>query len=135
MSQEEVENLLAEILAIYAPSNAKKSVRWVTRKLPTTSIEEHIPLGSLPYAAVKAAFTRCGMLLKEKPNALAGVILAGSMDMNPAFVAAWTEDQTLHIIAQAKEGLIKQHTAERAIEKFKTALHTPGTSVGKEIEN
>ena len=122
MDQEEVNQLLAEIISIYAPGSGKKSAKWVASKLPMSSVEEEIFIGSLPDAAVKAAFVRCGMILKEGQGALCGVIPAGAMDMNPAFVIVWIENHVLHILAQAKEGLIKQHTAEKAIQKLRAAL-------------
>lgn len=122
MNQEQVNQLLAEIVSMYAPAPGKKGAKWVVSKLPMSSAEEQIPIGSLPYTAAKAAFLRCGTILREDQGAFAGVILAGVMDMNPAFVIIWTEDTILHIFAQAKEGLIKQHTAEKAIQKLKSAL-------------
>ena len=42
--------------------------------------------------------------------------------MNPAVVLLWIEGNDIHIKATAKEGLIKQHTAEKAIEIFKSAF-------------
>lgn len=42
--------------------------------------------------------------------------------MNPAFLLLWIEGETIHLTASAKEGLIKQHTAERAVDTFKAAL-------------
>lgn len=122
MNQEQVNQLLAEIVSMYAPAPGKKGAKWAVSKLPMSSAEEQIFIGSLPCAAVKTAFARCGTILREDQSAFAGVILAGVMDMNPAFVTVWTEDTILHIFAQAKEGLIKQHTAEKAIQKLKSAL-------------
>lgn len=42
--------------------------------------------------------------------------------MNPASILLWEEKAGLHIKASAKEELLKQHTSERAIEIFKSAL-------------
>lgn len=38
--------------------------------------------------------------------------------MNPSVVVISVEDSTIRICAYAKEGLIKQHSAEKAIEKY-----------------
>lgn len=122
MNQEQVNQLLAEIVSMYAPAPGKRGAKWVVSKLPMSSAEEQIPIGSLPYTAVKTALARCGTILREDQSGFAGVILAGALDMNPAFVIIWAEDTILHIFAQAKEGLIKQHTAEKAIQKLKSAL-------------
>lgn len=42
--------------------------------------------------------------------------------MNPALVVAMTENQTLYLAAYAKEGLIKQHTAEKALKNIVDSL-------------
>ena len=132
MKQEEINELLAEIISTYAPTpSGKKGAKWAASKLPVSSIEEQIPIAPLSYGRVKAAFAGCGTILKEEQSALAGVIPAGAMNMNPAFVVVWTEDGILHIIAQAKEGLIKQHTAEKAIQKFKSTLLLLENTEGK----
>lgn len=125
MNQDQIDSLLAEIISMYSPGSGQKAVKKVVSKLAASSIEEQIASGSITYAAAKTAFTSCGTILKENPaeNAVAGVILAGAADMNPAFVIIWMENSALHMIAQAKEGLIKQHTAEKAIEKFIAALN------------
>ena len=130
MDQEQIHQLLAEIISMYAPASGKRSTKWVVSKLPMLSAEEQISIGSLPYAAVKAAFAHCGTIFKENQSALAGVILAGALDMNPAFVIVWAENDVLHIFSQAKEGLIKQHTAEKAIQKLKSALPLPENTEG-----
>lgn len=124
MEQEQINSLLAEIISMYSPSSSQKAVKKVISKLATSSIEEQIASDGIPYAAVKNAFASCGTILKEYPteNAAAGVILAGAANMNPAFVIIWIENNILHIIAQAKEGLIKQHTAEKAIQKLVAAV-------------
>jgi hypothetical protein len=44
--------------------------------------------------------------------------------MNPSFAVLWIEGNTIGIKASAKEGLIKQHTAEGAVEIFESALGT-----------
>lgn len=50
------------------------------------------------------------------------MILSGAAQMNPASILLWEEKTGLHIKASAKEELLKQHTVERAIEIFKSAL-------------
>ncbi|WP_295740961.1 hypothetical protein [uncultured Oscillibacter sp.] len=55
---------------------------------------------------------------------ISGVIFAGTANMNPSFAVLWIEGNTIGIKASAKEGLIKQHTAEGAVEIFESALGT-----------
>lgn len=68
----------------------------------------------------KDALLKCGKLLEEDDFAgvLAGTVRAGIRDMNPAVVVIDVEQENLKISAYAKEGLISQHTAEKAIDRF-----------------
>lgn len=124
MDQEEIKELLAEIISRYAPPGpgawgAKKG----SSKLPMSCVEARVEAGCNAYAAARTALARCGAILEEgEKNVITGVILAGALDMNPAFIIIRAEENVLHIIAQAKEGLIKQHTAEKAIRKFRDAF-------------
>ena len=126
MNQEQVNQLLAEMISMYAPTApGKRGAKRTASRLPMSGAEEQIFNESLSCAVVRSAFARCGTILREDQCAVAGIILAGAMDMNPAFVIVWIENNVLHILAQAKEGLIKQHTAEKAIQKLKAALPLP----------
>lgn len=124
MNQDQINTLLAEIISMYSPGSGQKAAKKAALKLAAFSQEEQIPADGVAYTAVKTALASCGTILKEKPeeSAAAGVILAGAADMNPAFIIVWVENSILHIVAQAKEGLIKQHTAEKAVKKFTAAL-------------
>lgn len=125
MNQEEINELLAEIISRYAPTGlGARGAKKVASKLPVSSVEAQLETSCNACAAARAALARCGTVIleKEEKNIIAGVIFAGAMDMNPAFVIIRTEQNILHIIAQAKEGLVKQHTAEKAIIKFRAAL-------------
>lgn len=59
--------------------------------------------------------------MKEHPSEgiIGGVILSGAAKMNPVFLALQLKDGQVYLKAWAKEGLIKQHAAERAIEAFR----------------
>ena len=99
MTERQINELLANIISMYAP----KFGRTITKK---------------------AAFSECGTIFEEniKDCIIAGVILSGTANRNPAFLLLWIEDDNIHLTASAKEGLIKQHTAERAVEAFKSDL-------------
>ena len=72
----------------------------------------------------KNALLKCGKLLEEDDFAgvLTGVIRAGIRDMNPAVIVIDVEQENLKISAYAREGLISQHTAEKAIDRLLQAL-------------
>ena len=125
MTAEQINELLANIISTYAPQFGRSFTKGVALKLATLSVEDQLEnINGSTYALAKAAFSECGTILEEsiEDRGIAGVILSGVANMNPAFVLLWIEHSTIHIKASAKEGLIKQHTAEQAIEIFKLAL-------------
>ena len=76
------------------------------------------------YQNSKDALLRCGRLLEEDTfsGKITGIVFAGMKDMSPAVLVIQVEQENLKISAYAKEGLISQHTAEKAIDKFVQAL-------------
>ena len=76
------------------------------------------------YENAKNALAACGKVLEEDDfnGVITGMINAGIQDMNPAVLVINVEQENLKISAYAKEGLINQHTAEKSIDKFLTAL-------------
>ena len=76
------------------------------------------------YQNAKDALTACGKVLEEDDvtGVITGMVCAGIQDMNPAVLVIDVEQENLKISAYAKEGVINQHTAEKAIEKFVDSL-------------
>ena len=76
------------------------------------------------YQNVTGAMTKCGKVLEEDDfkGTVTGVVYAGIKDMNPAVLVVEVEQENLRITAYAKEGILNQHTAEEAIDKFVKAL-------------
>ena len=125
MTAEQTNELLANIISTYAPQFGRALTKGATLKLATLSVEDQLEnITGSAYALAKAAFSECGTILEDsiEESRIAGVILSGVANMNPAFVLLWIEHNTIHIKASAKEGLIKQRTAEKAIGIFKLAL-------------
>lgn len=125
MTAEQINELLANIISTYAPQFGRALTKGAALKLATLSVEDQLEnITGSTYALAKAAFSECGTILEDsiEDSRIAGVILSGVANMNPAFVLLWMEHNTIHIKASAKEGLIKQHTAEQAIGIFKLAL-------------
>ena len=127
MTTEQTNELLANIISTYAPQFGRSCTKWVALKLATFSVEDILEnITGSTYELAKTTLSECGMILEESvaDHAIAGVILSGIANMNPAFVLLRTEGNRVHIKACAKEGIIKQHTAERAIEFFKSTFAT-----------
>ena len=127
MREKEINELLSKIISMYAPAFGRGITEKAAQKLAASSVEREIQSTSGDaYTQAQAALCKCGTILEENSadKIISGIIFAGVANMNPAFVVLWIEGGTIHIKASAKEGLIKQHTAERAVEVFESALDT-----------
>ncbi len=72
----------------------------------------------------RAALAACGTLLPDdtEEGETVGYVMAGFRDRNPAVVELCGDGGVLRVRATAKEGVIPQRTAKKALEKFKAAL-------------
>ena len=137
MNKEKIITLLSDIMAIEAsrgymgvPSfGSGKGAKRATKLLPLKEAHcetEPKEKGSYreAYQNVINAFMKCGKVLEEDDfnGTVTGVVYAGIQDMNPAVIVVEVEQENLKISAYAKEGLINQQTAEKAIDKFAGAL-------------
>ena len=70
------------------------------------------------------ALMECGKVLREdrESNIAEGIIYAGVGNMNPSIVVISVSGKKITIAAYAKEGLINQHTAKKAIERYSSVL-------------
>jgi hypothetical protein len=105
------------------------SVKWVARRLSSSSAEGTLEVPMNARDALVHAFralTEVGELLPDETEhgipALRAVVGSGTLGMNPAVVDLSVEPVAeslarVTIRATAKEGLIKQHTAEKAIKR------------------
>jgi hypothetical protein len=105
------------------------SVKWVARRLSSSSAEGTLEVPMNAREALGQAFkalTELGEILPDEIEhaapALRAVVGSGALGMNPAVVDLSVEPVTeslakVTIRATAKEGLIKQHTAEKAIKR------------------
>lgn len=126
MTDREIDELLADIISSYALPTGRKAARKTALKLPTFHVESNLEnINGDAYMLANTALGNCGKILEEDRNnkMISGVIYSGTAKMNPAFVELQVRGKTVHIRARAKEGLIKQHTAQRAIEMFTSALN------------
>ena len=89
------------------------------KKLPS---QTEIEVLDAPFQTVLEALQKVGTIKEIKEDGASGVVMAGKADLNPAYVVIHQEDGKVLVMATAKEGLIKQHTAVGAINKIKGAL-------------
>ena len=89
------------------------------KKLPS---QTEIEVIDAPFQTVLAALQKAGTITEVKEDRASGVVMAGKANMNPAYVVIHEEKGKVLLLATAKEGLIKQHTAAGAIDKIRQAL-------------
>ena len=72
----------------------------------------------------RAALESCGVLLPDDTEAdeTVGFIMAGFQDKNPAVVELCEDGGEIRARATAKEGVIPQSTAKKALDKLRAAL-------------
>ena len=89
------------------------------KKLPS---QTEIEVIDAPFQTVLDALQKVGKIIEVKEDDASGVVMAGKANMNPAYVILHQENGKVLIMATAKEGLIKQHTAAGAISKIRQSL-------------
>ena len=74
---------------------------------------------SLSFIEVRDVLIEIADILEEdyQQQIFIAIVKAGFANMNPAILGISVEESNLHIVSYAKEGLIKQNTAEKAVER------------------
>lgn len=88
-------------------------------------IQSECDMGNMTFSDLRDALIGNGKILEEdfEKKIYVVAIEAGIADVNAAIAAIqWTESEKLYITAYAREGLIKQHTAEKAVIKVKEQI-------------
>lgn len=88
MEKEQINGLLSDIISTYAPRFGRGITKKAALNLAMTAIECQIKnTAGDTYAAMKTALSECGTILQENidDGIIAGVILSGAANMNPAF--------------------------------------------------
>lgn len=109
--------------------------KFAARSLPTKTKSEKLAIKATPERAIQLGFsalTRFGRLQGEESGGspyplLKAVVGSGFLNMNPAVVfleilKGRSDTCEVTITAAAKEGLIKQHTAEKAIRRIASEI-------------
>ena len=112
---EKLEKALHQYGADYGFMITDKSVK----KLIDSEAFETIPTGGKDGKFLAEALMKSGKVLEQSDDecGYVTVVGAGVANMNDAFLALKLEDGLVSIAAVAKEGLIKQGTAKKAIER------------------
>lgn len=97
-------------------------------------VQSECNMGNMTFSDLRDVLIGKGKILEEdfEKKIYVAAIEAGVADMNVAIVAIqWTDSEKLYITAYAREGLIKQHTAEKAIAKIKEQIKQSQYSQGE----
>lgn len=129
MEKEQISEILADMITAYTlPGLGRAAVKKAAAKIATTEISDSVEIkGENAFEAVREALSQCGTVHGSSDDKIiSGVILSGAAAMNPCYFIIMTEGNRAEIKAYAKEGLIKQHTAEKAVEALKEAIYNIG---------
>lgn len=94
-----------------------------------TVVEDNIEIKKygakgLTFLKLRDALITIGRIIEEdeEHKVYVAAIKAGLADMNTAYIAAGIEGDALELAVYAKEGLINQHTGDKAVEKLTNVL-------------
>lgn len=112
----EADKILLEKVMLYS---GKKEKGMIFKQAAVTK---------LTFAQLRDSLLGLGRILEEdfENKIYVTSIAAGVADRNAAVVAVRLSGDSLDLAGYAREGLIKQHTAEKAIEKICTVIHARG---------
>lgn len=83
-------------------------------------ITDTVPYDRIDKTKLRFHLMKIGRILEydEGLNIFVAIIKSGLGNKNPAIVGLMLQDKMLYIVAYAKEGLIHQGTAQKAIQKI-----------------
>ncbi|MBO4636907.1 MAG: hypothetical protein J5685_07150 [Clostridiales bacterium] len=128
MDRKDIELILAEALGELAPDGTSErginAVSSVAASLKTHCAYESFDSGYVTYAVLKSAVIDLGETISDDKDhdRIIARIPSGIGGFNPAIVVVASDNGTVHLLAYAKEGLIKQHSAEKAIRAIRERL-------------
>ncbi len=126
MEKEQIGEILADMITAYmSPGIGRAAVKKAAKKLAVSELADSMEIsGENAFETVRDALSQCGTVLGTSGDKIiSGVILSGAAAMNPCYFIIMTEGNRAEIKAYAKEGLIKQHTAEKAVKVLKEAIN------------
>lgn len=87
-------------------------------------VEKKLSVEDRTFIQVRDRLLGMGKILEEdfEKKVYIIAVMAGVANMNTAFVGVQLKNNELILVGYAKEGLIKQHTAEKAIAKLEEVL-------------
>lgn len=126
LTEDYINDLLCSVISEYGRANGKltqKLVYKVTSKLSTQSVKA--VFDGITYFQALKAINKVGNIVMQNDESqeCTAVVFSGGLNMNPAFIALKSEGDKTYIAAFAKEGIIKQHTAQKAINSIFNSIN------------
>lgn len=130
-ADDEVDAVLLEQLGALAGFRGARGAQWSARRLQTETYADSQSYDPVQHHQVASML---GALLQAWPQTqpgrhgwitvVRGVVGAGFLNMNPTYVIAVLEPDVgrISVAAHAKEGLIKQHSAQKAVRRIFSQL-------------
>lgn len=96
----------------------------VENLLKKHTLTENVCVTGITLEHLRKTVVACGNILEENTDEqfIIAVIPTGRMNATRALIAVVLQNEILQFAAYAKEGLIKQHLAQRAIDSIKDRL-------------
>lgn len=127
MTREQIEQDLINSLDYLASNNGrmfKGSLSKVSSNLKAEIEFDIFHVEGLSYGLLRDALTRIGEVVedREAKSEIIARVGAGFADLNIALLVISITGEFISVASYAKEGLIKQHTAKKAINNLKNSL-------------
>ena len=121
LNDTQISEILAKAVADQAHrAGGRKGGKDAVKLLKSHTAEATLPLP--PGRDLETALAEIGSFLERQTDHWTVLVPCGAGGLNRAILVAVPEGDTLHVRAWAKEGLINQHSAAKAVEKLKAAL-------------
>lgn len=117
MENEQLYKRLQKSVKKYEPGADDK----LLKKVETQCVYEEIDSKGLKFKQLRDKLMLLGSIMEEdeKKNIYVAVVNAGAKNGNPCIMVANLLEDKVAVYAYAREGLIKQHTAKKAVDKLK----------------
>lgn len=120
MEKNKNDKLLLKLVKKYKAADCKTSSEKIMKDISSVTVLDT----KISIAQIRDVLLSIGSIIEEDMggNSYAVEIKAGVTNANVALVLITLDETTLYLSAYAREGLIKQHTAEKAIQKINRVL-------------
>ena len=120
MDKKQMDQFLIKAVKKFEPGVNEKMLEKVSKQSEYAELQ----IDGISFLAVRDKLILLGKVLEEneKKKLYTGCINAGVGNSNPCILVVYVNENQVVIDAFAREGLINQHTAKKAVKKLKESL-------------